>query len=393
MSTAIALKDDWSLTYAFWDCLNPYAWVIGGTIDPNEIWNIRCDGLVEYCYEYNDFLVWGKNGQHYDVSNYWYYMEHNNLYDLIWPNNADTELAPVVQRGAKGGTSTYLTLAATTDVPSCEVEQSQVGSTVYVTITATDQSGIHYIKYKKGGGGSYTSSPVQPQHPTSASYSHTVPVTSSTWLYYYAKDNGGNYPEYAEGVWVEVVEPTISGYVRTSSGSSISGVSLTFSNGGGSTTTSSSGYYSKTVSYGWSGTVTPSKSGYSFTPSYKNYSNVTSNQANQDFTGYLSLSYITITGPTEVNEDSGAQYACTAHYGDGSSSDVRSNASWSENSSYATISNSGYLTTYSVTSDRSCRIIASYEGYTHTYDMTIKPVISYPDLYDDGEEDASSKSN
>ena len=80
--------------------------------------------------------------------------------------------------------------------------------------------------------------------------------------------------------------PTISGYVRTEGGSGISGVTLSFSNGGGSTTTNSNGYYSKQVPYGWSGTVTPSKSGYTFSPPSRSYSNVTSNRTNQNYTGY-----------------------------------------------------------------------------------------------------------
>jgi len=186
ISTARELRDE-NLTYTWGDCLNPFIGTLG-TIDPWDIFDIRCDGLVEYCFEYNGFSVWGKNGTHYDVSNINYYSEHNNLYDKIWPNNPDTELAPVVQRGAEGGTSTYLTKNAVTDLPTYSVEQSQVASTIYVTITASDQSGIHYIKYKKGSGGDYSASPVQPQHPTSASYSYEIPVTSSTWLYYYAKD-------------------------------------------------------------------------------------------------------------------------------------------------------------------------------------------------------------
>ena len=75
---------------------------------------------------------------------------------------------------------------------------------------------------------------------------------------------------------------TISGYVRTSGGTGISGVVM----GGlpSSPSTDSNGYYSSTVSYGWSGTVTPSKSGYSFSPPSTTYSSVTSNQ-NQNYTG------------------------------------------------------------------------------------------------------------
>ena len=77
---------------------------------------------------------------------------------------------------------------------------------------------------------------------------------------------------------------TISGYVRTSSGSGISGVTMT----GWLDTdpvTSSSGYYSGTVTYDWSGTITPSKSGHKFSPPSKSYSNVTSDKSNEDYTG------------------------------------------------------------------------------------------------------------
>ncbi|MCF8083466.1 MAG: S8 family serine peptidase [Deltaproteobacteria bacterium] len=87
------------------------------------------------------------------------------------------------------------------------------------------------------------------------------------------------------------------------------------------------------------------------------------------------LSYIKISGSTQVNESSGAQYTCTAYYSDGSSPNVTSSASWSENSTYATISSSGgYLTTYSVSSDQSCTITATYGGKSDSHGVTIKNV-------------------
>jgi hypothetical protein len=77
----------------------------------------------------------------------------------------------------------------------------------------------------------------------------------------------------------------ISGHVRTSSDSEISGVTITFSNGEGSTTTDNSGYYSHKVEEDWSGTVTPSKVGYNFDPAYRSYNDVEKNQSNQDYIG------------------------------------------------------------------------------------------------------------
>ncbi len=86
------------------------------------------------------------------------------------------------------------------------------------------------------------------------------------------------------------------------------------------------------------------------------------------------LERIEVGGSTQVNENSGAQYTCTAYYSDGSTSNVTNSASWSENSAYATISSTGYLTTSSVTSDQPCTITATYSGYSDTQDVTIKDV-------------------
>ena len=78
--------------------------------------------------------------------------------------------------------------------------------------------------------------------------------------------------------------PVISGYIKTTSGTPISGVSVAFSNSVESVTTDSNGYYNNDVSNGWSGMVTPSLSYYTFgTP--KSYSNITANQSNQNYTG------------------------------------------------------------------------------------------------------------
>jgi hypothetical protein len=86
---------------------------------------------------------------------------------------------------------------------------------------------------------------------------------------------------------------TVSGYVRTSGGVGIAGVSM----GGfpSSTMTDSLGYYSCMVPYYvfgsgtvyWSGTVIPSKTGYSFSPDSIVYSSVSSNLTNQNYTGSL----------------------------------------------------------------------------------------------------------
>ncbi len=87
------------------------------------------------------------------------------------------------------------------------------------------------------------------------------------------------------------------------------------------------------------------------------------------------LDHIEVEGPTQVNEDSVAQYTCRAYFIDGSSSDVTSSCSWSENSDFASIDSGGNLTTSSVSEDEFCQIKAAYGDLTDTYDITIKNVI------------------
>ncbi|MBW1890581.1 MAG: PKD domain-containing protein [Deltaproteobacteria bacterium] len=83
---------------------------------------------------------------------------------------------------------------------------------------------------------------------------------------------------------------------------------------------------------------------------------------------------VTITGSSQVNESSGAQYILTAIYSDGNSSDVTGFASWRDNSSYASINSNGYLTASSVTSDQPCTITVSYEGQSDTHNVIIENI-------------------
>ena len=78
------------------------------------------------------------------------------------------------------------------------------------------------------------------------------------------------------------------------------------------------------------------------------------------------LSGLTITGPSSVNESSSGTYTAMASWSDGSTSTVT--PVWSENSTYATISTGGVLTTSAVTADQTVTVSASYTsgGVTKT---------------------------
>jgi len=97
--------------------------------------------------------------------------------------------------------------------------------------------------------------------------------------------------------------------------------------------------------------------------------------------------YIEISGPTLVEDDTGAQYTCIAHHDDGSEEDVTAEASWDEDSPYADMCNNGYLNTDEVSSDQLVRITAQYRGESDIQFVTIKG--SGPVLYvdDDGASD------
>lgn len=111
IQTCKDLANNATLGYTWSDCLipenNP-----GSYISPDEISELRCDGVVEYSYEWNNFWVWGRSNTgtssgtpiHHDISYYYYYSEHNNLgKDQPW-----IELSPYVQRGAAGTAWTLL---------------------------------------------------------------------------------------------------------------------------------------------------------------------------------------------------------------------------------------------------------------------------------------------
>lgn len=113
IATCEALESDDTISYIWYDIIeeSPNS---GTYLQVNEIEKIRCDGVVEYAYEWNNFNVWGKsdtgtsqgNPIHHDISYVLYIDEHNNLgKDQPW-----IETSPYVQRGASNTKWTTLQL-------------------------------------------------------------------------------------------------------------------------------------------------------------------------------------------------------------------------------------------------------------------------------------------
>jgi len=84
------------------------------------------------------------------------------------------------------------------------------------------------------------------------------------------------------------------------------------------------------------------------------------------------LAAIAISGPSQLDEGTAAQYVCTATYSDGTTAVV--SPAWSENSEFATITASGWLTAGRVTSDQSLLVTAFYEGFSSTRQVVIRDV-------------------
>jgi len=99
------------ITYTALDMMLDYS--TNDTVNPADIYKLRCDGVVEYCYEWNNISVWGISNTgnmygdphrfnvSYDVWGDSWSDEHDNLgngsYVYPW-----FETSPKVQRGAYG---------------------------------------------------------------------------------------------------------------------------------------------------------------------------------------------------------------------------------------------------------------------------------------------------
>ena len=81
------------------------------------------------------------------------------------------------------------------------------------------------------------------------------------------------------------------------------------------------------------------------------------------------LTGIAVSGPSSVNEGGTGTYTATGTWDNGTTAAI--SPTWSENSTYATISSGGVLTASAVTSNQAVTVTASYGGRTGTKSVTI----------------------
>jgi hypothetical protein len=81
------------------------------------------------------------------------------------------------------------------------------------------------------------------------------------------------------------------------------------------------------------------------------------------------LTGVTVSGPSSVNEGGTATYTATGRWDDGTTAAVT--PTWTENSTFATITSGGVLTASAVTANQTVTVTASYGGRTGTMSVTI----------------------
>ena len=84
------------------------------------------------------------------------------------------------------------------------------------------------------------------------------------------------------------------------------------------------------------------------------------------------LTSVTVSGPSSVNEGGTGTYTATGTWDNGTTAAI--SPTWSENSTYASISSGGVLTASAVTSNQAVTVTASYGGKTGTLSVTIVDV-------------------
>lgn len=191
----------------------------------------------------------------------------------------------------------------------------------------TDSSGYYSAVVNAGWSGTVT--------PFRAGYVFTP--LNRTYTAVAGNMNGENYASSSGN-------PVISGTItKTAGGSAISGVTITFSNGGGAATADAAGNYAQTVPSGWSGIATPSKGGWSFEPVQRAYNNVTVDQANQNYAGTVELPQRTLSGTVMQNDGTGIPGVTMNFSNEGGTAITDSNGEYSMEVTYGW---SGTVTPY-----------------------------------------------
>ena len=208
IATAEDFRDNTNLTYTIFGQIDWNGLDWDGTIA--DLDNIRCDGLVECCYEMNGVDVWGREGTHFSIVQY--PEEHNDMPDFYNHDTSDGmtedprwEVSPKAQRGGLGQQYTRLRPSVAYSPVVHPVLSGPGGydgwfsGDVEVSLEATDDSGIHqengidYIRYGPTAYGPW------------ATYTGPFTVSSGSHIYAWSVDRAGNAPSRgSEVVYVKI---------------------------------------------------------------------------------------------------------------------------------------------------------------------------------------------
>jgi hypothetical protein len=270
---------------------------------------------------------------------------------------------------------TYSNVIATTTGQNYTGDVSKTISGIIRTGTAAPIPGVT-VTFSNSGGTATTDASGNYSQKVVHGYSGTATPSKAGFLFTPATRTYSNVitNQIAQN-YTGAISPIISGSIKTGTGTAISGVKVTFSNGGGTATTDTSGNYSQTVVRGYSGTGTPSKVGFIFTPTTKTYSNVTANQAAQNYKGVASTRNISGSIKTGTGTAISGVKVTFSNGGGTVTTDASGNYSKAVGNWYsgtATPSKAGYIFTPATRTYSNVTVNKTAQNYTGA----ISPIIS-----------------
>ncbi len=242
---------------------------------------------------------------------------------------------PFTNTGGNGSfaveTSVSCAWSPTTDSPS------------WVTITSAGATGSGAVDYSVAA---YSGSTTRTGHITVKDQTFKIAQTGNSPCIYSLSSYSQNYTDSGShsagfGVttgascsWSAVVESAASSWLSAVASPSVGNGTVTYSITANETSSSRTGriyVQDKTFTVTQAGRSTPVKE----------------------------LDHVVVSGPAIVNESSSGAFTCTAFFNDGTSVEVTSAATWTQDSPYASVSG-GVLSVGSLSGDSSCAVRASY---------------------------------
>jgi hypothetical protein len=169
-------------------------------VQEGNITHIRCDGLVEYCYEKYGLKVWWN--VNYQAGNDWSILYHPEYHStpFYWSGGPDVKLTPWAQRGAPGSSpgNSWMDTPAWVKPPELgDADSRRFRDAVkkvdlqILEVEAKDESGIGRFHYRKSSSTSWSYAPWEHMFKYEQADEDILISSAGTYLWT-CEDNAGN---------------------------------------------------------------------------------------------------------------------------------------------------------------------------------------------------------